>query len=311
MATQSPLFSKMESVVTKTHDIWEDKLVYWLLLPMTVSLITFTLYPGLYNLYLGFVEYSLTDPSSVGQFIGLSNFQEAFTDSETINAVKTSLIFILSALILETILGFSLAVLVKNVEHRIGTFYRVLFIIPMAVTPVSIATISRIMLNSQVGIIPYLYEIVLPFNAPNFLGSHLALATIVLIETWQWTPFMFIIFYAGLTSVPDGLIEAARVDGAPDWRIYAHIIIPYLKPLAMVALLIRFIDLSRTFGLVYSLTEGGPGNSTSILPIHIFEIGFQSLDLGVSAAISIVYLAVIIIVCNISIIGLGFKGVWE
>ena len=131
----------------------------------------------------------------------------------------------------------------------------------MAVAPVSLAMIGRIMLDPQLGIIAYAINTYTPFAAPNFL-TNLPLLTVILMDTWNWTPFMFIILYAGMTSVPDELEEAARIDGAPTWRTYVHVIIPYMKPVIFVAFLIRLIDLFRTFGTVYGLTRGGPGNAT-------------------------------------------------
>ncbi len=130
-------------------------------------------------------------------------------------------------------------------------------------------------------------------------------------DTWNWTPFMFIILYAGLSSVPDELIEAARIDGAPTWRTYVHVVIPYMKPVIFVAFLIRLIDLFRTFGTVYGLTRGGPGNATKLISIQIFQTGFTYIDIGAASALAIVYLVVVLIICNVLIRVVGFEGVLE
>ena len=204
-----------------------------------------------------------------------------------------------------------LAALVTNVSNsRLREFYRVAFILPMAIAPVSLATIGRIMLNTQVGIIPYVITAYTPFAAPNFLAN-LPLATVVAMDTWHWTPFMFIIFYAGLSSVPQQLLEAAHVDGAPLWRRYVHIVIPYMKPVIFVAVLIRLIDLFRAFGTVYSLTQGGPGTATQLVSIQIFETGFKFVNLGQASALAIAYLVGILVICNVVIRYFGFGGVWD
>ena len=297
--------------VARLRELWNDYLPYWFMTPMVLVMLLITIFPGVYDLYLSLVKYQLTDPSSVGTFNGLGNYVTAFTSSGAVHSFKITFAFVAGALVMETVIGFVLAALVTGVKSdRMQSFYRVAFILPMAVAPVSLATIFRIMLNTEVGVVPYLIETVTPFAAPNFL-TDLPLLTVILIDTWNWTPFMFIIFYAGLSSVPDTLVKASKVDGAPLWRRYAHVIIPYMKPVLFVAILIRLIDLFRTFGLVYSLTRGGPGSATQLVSINIFETGFTFVNLGVASAIAIVYLVVIVALVNLLIIKVGFEGVWD
>jgi multiple sugar transport system permease protein len=217
--------------------------------------------------------------------------------------------FVISALVLETAIGFGLASLLKGTDRFTG-FYRIVFLLPMAVAPISLATIGRVMLNQEIGVIPWLIESFTPLASPQFLSSDLALMTVVMFDVWQWTPFMFIIIYAGLTSVPEELLEAGRVDGAPIWRIFAHIIIPYMKPVLLVGVLIRMIDLLRSFGLVYSLTSGGPGNTTRLFSIHIYETAFSFLDLGAAGSMAIIYMFSIVILATLFIKIFNFEGVW-
>jgi len=297
---------------SRLHDIWDEYLPVWFLTPMVLFMLSITVFPGAYDLYLALTQQDLTQPTTVGAFVGLDNFRAAFTNPNTLTAVKNTLIFVFGALTLQTLVGFGLAALVAGVDHRIRGFYRVVFILPMAVAPISLATITGIMLNQDVGVIPYLFEAWTPLaTSPQFLSADLAMLTVILIDTWNWTPFMFIIFYAGLTSVPEELKEAARVDGAPLWRVYRHVIIPYMKPVLFVAILIRMIDLFRTFGLVFTLTSGGPGQATRLLSIHIFESAVQSADFGAAAAVALAYLVFIVALCNVLIVAVGFKGVWN
>lgn len=297
--------------VARAKELWNDYLPYWFMTPMVLVMLLITVFPGVYDLYLSLVHYDLTNPSTMGTFAGLTNFQDAFANAGAAHSFVITIAFVCGALALETGIGFVIAALVTGVRsERMQNFYRVLFILPMAVAPVSLATIVRIMLNSEIGVVPYLITTYTPFVAPNFL-SNFPLLTVILVDTWNWTPFMFIIFYAGLSSVPDTLIEAARVDGAPLWRQYVHVIIPYMKPVLFVAILIRLIDLFRTFGLVFSLTRGGPGTATQLVSINIFEQGFKFVDLGVASAIAIVYLIGIVALCNILLEKVGFEGVWD
>ena len=311
MSTPTETAVSSGAALSRLRALWNEYLPYWFMTPMVLVVLLITIFPGAYDLYLAVVKYKLTDPTTIGQFNGLANFGTAFGSRNALNSFRITIVFVLGALGLETALGFVLAALVTGVDSgRMKTFYRVAFILPMAVAPVSLATIGRIMLNPEIGVIPYLVRTFTPFVAPNLL-SDVPLLTVILADVWNWTPFMFIIFYAGMSSVPDTLIEASRVDGAPLWRRYVHVIIPHMKPVLFVAILIRLIDLFRTFGLTFSLTSGGPGNATELVSINIFETGFTFVDLGAAAAISIIYLVGIVALCNILIVKVGFEGVWD
>lgn len=311
MSTQTQTETAPGFSLARLRELWNEYLPYWFMTPMVLVMLLITVFPGVYDLYLSLVHYDLSSPSTMGEFAGLSNFQTAFTSAGAVESFAITIAFVGGALVLETVFGFVLAALVTGVNsERMQKFYRIAFILPMAVAPVSLATIFRIMLNSEIGVVPYFIRTTTPFAAPNFL-SEIPLLTVILIDAWNWTPFMFIIFYAGLSSVPDTLIEASLVDGAPTWRRYVHVIIPYIKPVVFVATLIRLIDLFRTFGLVFSLTRGGPGTSTQLVSINIFEQGFKFVDLGVASAIAIVYLVGIVALCNVIIAKVGFEGVWD
>jgi multiple sugar transport system permease protein len=311
MSTPTETAVSSDASLSRLRELWNEYLPYWFMTPMVLVVLLITIFPGAYDLYLAFVKYKLTDPTTIGQFNGLANFGTAFGSRNALNSFRITIVFVVGALALETALGFGLAALVTGVNSGpMKTFYRVAFILPMAVAPVSLATIGRIMLNPEVGVVPYLIGTLTPFAAPNFL-SDVPLLTVILADVWNWTPFMFIIFYAGMSSVPETLIEASRVDGAPLWRRYVHVIIPYMKPVLFVAILIRLIDLFRTFGLTFSLTSGGPGSATELVSINIFETGFTFVDLGAASAIAIIYLVGIVALCNILIVKVGFEGVWD
>jgi len=308
--TQTETTTNARSLGARLRDLWNDYLPYWFMAPMVLVMVMITFFPGAYDLYLSLIAEPTVNVLDA-EFVGLRNFETAFTRGGAFHSFVITITLVVSALLLESVLGFFLAALVAGVESsRAKSFYRVLFIIPMAVAPVSLATIGRIMLNSEIGVIPYLIETLTPFAAPVFL-SDVPLLTVILLDTWNWTPFMFIIFYAGLSSVPDTLVEASRVDGAPLWRRYVHVIIPYMKPVVFVAALIRMIDLFRTFGVVYGLTQGGPGTATQLVSINIYEQMFINNQPGVAAAIAVVYLVFVIALANIVIAKVGFEGVWD
>ncbi|QZP38310.1 carbohydrate ABC transporter permease [Halobaculum magnesiiphilum] len=308
--TQTEAPTKNEPRFARVRDLWNEYLPYWFMAPMVIVMAMITVFPGAYDLYLSLIAEPTLNVLNA-EFVGLRNYETAFTRGGAINSFVITITVVASALLLESVLGFVLAALVAGVDSSgAKSFYRVLFIVPMAVAPVSLATIGRIMLNSEIGIIPYVINTATPFAAPAFL-SDVPLLTVVLLDTWNWTPFMFIIFYAGLSSVPETLIEASRVDGAPLWRRYLHVIIPYMKPVVFVAMLIRMIDLFRTFGVVYGLTGGGPGTATQLVSINIYEQMFINNQPGVAAAMAVVYLGLVVALANVVIAKVGFEGVWD
>lgn len=310
MSTPTQTETTDKQGLARVRDLWNEYLPYWMIAPMVLVMVMITFFPGAYDLYLSLIE-EPTINILAADFVGFEHYQTAFTRGGAVHSFVITVTVVVSALFLESILGFFLAAFVAGVEPgRIKSFYRVLFILPMAVAPVSLATIGRIMLNSEIGVIPYVINTLTPMAAPAFL-SDVPLLTVILLDTWNWTPFMFIIFYAGLSSVPDTLVEASRVDGAPLWRRYVHVIIPYIKPVVFVAVLIRMIDLFRTFGVVYGLTQGGPGTATQLVSINIYEQMFINNAPGVAAAIAVVYLIFVIAIANIVIAKVGFKGVWD
>ena len=305
MSTPTQTETTNKQGLARLSDLWNEYLPYWFIAPMVAVMVMITFFPGAYDLYLSLIAEPTLNIFQA-EFVGLSNYQTAFTRGGAVHSFVITITVVVSALLLESLLGFFLAALVAGVDAgRTKSFYRVLFIIPMAVAPVSLATIGRIMLNTEIGIIPYVINTATPFTAPAFL-SEIPLLTVILLDTWNWTPFMFIIFYAGLSSVPKTLIEASRVDGAPLWRRYVHVIIPYMKPVVFVATLIRLIDLFRTFGVVYGLTNGGPGTATQLVSINIYEQMFINNQMGVAAAIAVVYLVFVIAIANIVIAKVGF-----
>ena len=310
MSTPTQTETTNKGGLTRLSELWNEYLPYWFMAPMVLVMMMITFFPGAYDLYLSLIAEPTLNVFDA-EFVGLSNFETAFTRGGALHSFVVTITVVVSALLLESLLGFLLAALVAGVDSgRTKSFYRVLFILPMAVAPVSMATIGRIMLNSEIGIVPYVINTATPFAAPAFL-SDIPLLTVILLDTWNWTPFMFIIFYAGLSSVPDTLVEAARVDGAPLWRRYVHVIIPYMKPVVFVATLIRLIDLFRTFGVVYGLTQGGPGTATQLVSINIYEQMFINNQITVAAAIAIVYLVLVVALCNVIIAKVGFEGVWD
>jgi len=266
----------------------------WLLLSPTVIILLVLSIPLLiYSLYNSLLDYNFLHPERGIHFIGLKNYASIFSQPFFwYNTMYITLIFLLATVGIEFCLGFLLAYL-ANREIKGVNIFKLILITPLFVAPVSIGLIWKLMFNPSMGLINYLlWELRLPIC--NWISdASTALFSIVLVDIWQWTPFMFLILLAGFTSVPREPVEAAMIDGASGWRILRRIYIPYLKPIILVALLIRGMDALREFDKIYILTEGGPGVVTETLVYHAFRYAFRFFEMGYSTAIS--YIALIFV----------------
>jgi multiple sugar transport system permease protein len=250
------------------------------LVPLTLVLGLLTVVPFVYSLVI-----SLTDKSSSGStsFIGIDNYIDLLTDDEWWDAARVTAIFTFSVVAIEFIVAMVVAVALHRIT-RGAPLLRALFLLPMAMAPVAALFNWRLMLNASSGVINYLLGAVgLP--QPDWTGqSTTALTTLVMVDVWQWTPFILVILVGGLSAVPDDVYEAAAVDGAGAWQTFRHITLPMLKPFILVALLFRTIDALKTFDSIQILTGGGPGSSTTTLNFYAFREGISFLNFGRSAA---------------------------
>jgi multiple sugar transport system permease protein len=250
------------------------------LLPLTLVLGLLTVLPFVYS-----VVISLTDKSSSGdtKFIGLDNYTDLLTDSEWWEAARVTAVFTVSVVTIEFVLAMVVAVALHRIT-RGAPLLRALFLLPMAMAPVAALFNWRLMLNASSGVINYLLG-ALGLPQPDWTGqAATALTSLVMVDVWQWTPFILVILVGGLSAVPDDIYEAAAVDGAGAWQTFLHITLPMLKPFILVALLFRTIDALKTFDSIQILTGGGPGSSTTTLNFFAFREGIAFLNFGRSAA---------------------------
>ena len=256
---------------------------YKLISPLVFLLSAIMMYPLVFSIWLSFQDYRLTRLNDV-QFVGFENFGLIATDPSFLNSMGNTLSFVLVAVTFELILGLSLALLIQRLLIFRG-FVRSILLAPMFITPIAVGLMFRFLLNSEIGIIPfYLSKIGV---SVNWFGPDLALFSIVLIDVWQWTPFMLLMFLAGLESLPKTPFEAARVDGAGSWLTFSAITLPMLRPVIVVAVIIRALDAFKVFEYVFAITRGGPGNSTETIMYYIYQTGFRFFRMGEAATASI------------------------
>jgi multiple sugar transport system permease protein len=267
-----------------------------MLAPTLLLLAGLTLLPFLIGFWLSFTDYLLTAPPA--RFIAFGNYVELLGSAEFWTAFRVSLVFTTACAVLQTALGVAVAVLLVG-AGRGQALWRTLFIAPLAITPIAAIFTFRMMFNPGLGVFNYLLRLI-GIPAQNWLGtSEMAMISLVLVDTWQWTPFVLLIVAGGLASLPDEPFEAAKLDGASGWQTFRYVTLPMLKPFIAVAFLFRAIDAFKAFDLIYVLTAGGPGTATTTLNVFAYKQAIEFLQLGRGSAIAILIMVIITIVAQI------------
>lgn len=272
----------------------KDLSKYLFLIPTLLILIPIVVYPLFYSLAGSFRFFKHGIPV---KWIGSENYKVLFTDSLFYSSLRNTLIFVIFAVLFEFLLGFILANLVHRIKYqRFEQFLRSGFLIPIFIAPVVIGVIWRMLLNPQYGVFNYflgLYEF-------SFTGSTtFALPTLIFVDIWQWTPFMFIIFLASIKTINIELEEAALVDGASTIAIIRYIYIPHLVYPMVVAVLLRIMDALKVFDTIYTLTFGGPGSATFTTNFTIWRWAFYELKIGKAASYSWIIVIILTIVFTV------------
>jgi multiple sugar transport system permease protein len=256
-----------------------------LLGPCAVYLVVFSIYPLIASLGRSFQEYDTVHQS--WHWIGLGNYRELFSDPAFRTIVENTLKLTIAGVVLQVVVGVSLA-LFFNQNLRGAGLVRGILILPMLLTPIVVGLMWRALLDPGFGLLNWVI-VKLGFGYVGWLSDpHVAIWTLVLVDSWQWTPFIFVIVYARLQALPSDVFEAGAVDGAGWWRQLRHITLPLLMPAIVFAATFRAIDAFRTFDLVFGLTNGGPVQATTTLSYEAFQNGFEFQRYGYASAISYV-----------------------
>jgi multiple sugar transport system permease protein len=210
----------------------------------------------------------------------------------------TTAVYVVAAVALQTVLGFSIAYLISRRVRGKGLM-TTLFLVPMMLSPVVVGLFWKFMLDTQFGVVNSLLSSLGLGSVEWLTKQRTALLSVILVDTWQWTPFIMLIALAGLTAVPRYLYEAAAIDRASEWFRFRHITLPLVWPLLLIAVLFRAIEAFRLFDLVYILTNGGPGVSTETLSFHVYKVAFLGFDTGTASAYGILMVVVVIILAQV------------
>lgn len=288
----------------KAQRAGEGRIATALLAPTMIVMTVVGLYPLLHSGYISLTNYNPTygDGSS---FVGLENYARAFQDGQFWHSIGLTLMFTAISVTCSLTLAIALSVLF-NLQHWGFTVLRTLILIPMLITPVAVGITWRIMMMPDLGVLNYLMGL-LGIPPALWAGSaSSAMASVILVDVWQWTPFMFLIIYAGLTSLPKTPFEAAAIDGATPARMFWSITLPMLKPVIVIATLLRIVDAFRTYDTVYTITRGGPDFSTDLVSVYLQRVNFRFFDLGYGSALSWITLVIVLLVVMLFVRATGF-----
>ena len=275
----------------------KNRFILLMLMPARILLVGLTLFPFIVSFILSFTDYSLLRPGQT-KFIFLENYIELMKTDDFWIALRVTVVFTIFAVFIQVVLGVIFANLLHH-ETRNISFLRTIYLLPLAITPIAATFTFRLMFNPSLGVLNYFMKVLgLPPQA--WLASpSTALISLIVVDTWQWTPFILLICLGGLASLPNEPFEAAKVDGANSWQVFSKITVPMLYPFISLALLFRSIDAFKTFDIIYVLTSGGPGVLTRTLNLYAFKHGIEFLSMGYAGSIAIVMLIITIVVAQI------------
>ena len=266
---------------------WQRRRIFLFLMgaPALIYVLIVAGWPLAQGIWYSAFDYSLLHPAT-RHFVGFDNYRALWTDAGARHSVVTTFEFTIAAVSVEFVFGLALAFLL----WRDGRFERVclaLILIPITITPVAVGLVFRALLAPEFGLIGY-YAAEWGLSIPRgFFGDpDTALASVVLIDTWEWTPLMALILLAGLKALPTDILEAAEADGATKWQRFRIIILPMLLPAVFLALVLRMMDAFRVFDIVFATTAGGPADATNVLMFYAVKQGLQFFNVGFAAAIA-------------------------
>jgi len=284
-----------------------DRLIF--LVPSMTVLAVILVYPLAYSLGLSFYNYYLPVPRTT--FVGLDNFRFILADDAFWEALGVTARFTGAAVAIEVVLGIAIALLL-DARIPCRRFVNTVVLLPMAITPAVAGLLMRWMFESNWGLVNYFLGLV-GVVGPGWTGDPAwALWSIIFADVWQNTPFVILVVYAGLQSVPVEPLEAAMVDGASRAQTLAHVVFPFLRPLVLFVLIIRSMDAFRIFDQVFVMTGGGPGTTTQTITFYNYVMAFRQLRMGRASALGVITLLILSLVIGawIYLLYRREKGEW-
>lgn len=279
----------------------ERNLRYLFPLPAIIFIGLLMVFPVLYTLYLSFTNWNLTsgmEPS----FVGLDSYLLVFSEPRFLHALGRTFTFTIFAVATEVVLGVAIA-LILNRAFVGKSVAKLLLLLPLVATPIAVGIVFNLFYDPTIGLLNFaLHALGLP-QGLWISSENTVIASLVLVDVWQWTPMITLIVLAGLAGLSEEPVEAARVDGASEWQILRYVTIPMVMPVILMAMILRLIDALKTFDIIFAMTGGGPGYASETLNIMGFKYSFEYFRIGQSSVI-LVALFLVVLLCSLGIMKL-------
>jgi len=261
--------------------------------PAFLIVLIVTLFPLIYALTVSFQTVRIVPPMPP-EYVGLRNYAEILESGRFWNAIGVTATIVFISVMFQYVIGYALAL---TLHHNVpgASLYRVAFLLPMFMAPVCVALIARMLFHPVLGPVNEFFTLFGLANIPFLTNPTLAISVLIVIEIWQWTPFVVLLMLAGLQGLPNEVFEAARVDNISTWRRFRDITFPMLLPLSIAVIFIRLIEGFKVIDTIFVLTGGGPGTSTETLTLFAYNEGFKKFNIGMASALSFLFLIVVIL----------------
>lgn len=274
----------------------------WLFIaPTILLLLVINIFPLIWSIQLSFTNFKANRAVQGIQNVGILNYINILHDGEIWSALQITAHFLFWTILLQALLGFSLAWLV-NRKFRGHSFWTTMILLPMMLSPAVVGNFWKFLFQPQIGLFNYVVSFITGADPSSFqmIGDvKLAPWAIIIVDTWMWTPYVMLICLAGLRSIPDYIYEAAEVDRASAWRTFWSITLPMVAPFLMLAVLFRGIENFKMFDLVVNLTSGGPGSVTELASINLKREAFEKWRTGYSSAFAVILFVTVFGIANI------------
>ena len=266
-----------------------DKAIAWIFVtPTILLLLAINIYPLFYAISMSFTNFYANKIGKEIKWVGLKNYIKVLGKESVWERMQVTANFMFWTLLIQALIGLSLALLL-NKKFKGNELLTTLIVLPMMLSPAVVGTFWTYLYNPQVGVFSYIMNFFYNFGPIDMIGSSvLAPWSIVIVDTWMWTPFTMLICLAGLRSIPDYLYEAAEVDRASRWQQFIYITLPSVLPFLLLALLFRGIENFKMFDMVVELTSGGPGSATELASIQLKREAFEKWKTGYSSAYAVI-----------------------
>lgn len=297
------------TVQSKQRQLSDQTIMNLFIWPTLSLLIAMNVFPLFYSLYLSFTDYSAI-ARKAPIWIGFENFQRVLQDENMWGFFSTTGQYVFFSVAIQLLLGFFLAMLLKNKFFGSGIVTTIV-LVPMMLSPVVVGLFWKLFYNPTFGYFNYLLGFTDPTKAPDMLAGRfaganvggLALGAVILVDVWMWTPFVMLLILSGLKAIPDYLYEAAAIDRASPLFQFWRITLPQVAPLMLIAVLFRTIEaFQKSFDLVMGMTGGGPGTQTEVIAVNLYRQAFQGqFRTGRSSALAYIVLIIVIAISNLYI----------